>query len=98
MTNTKHMHCRQLRKHIGDLRKGTARAGGVAQLVGCLPDVREALGSIPAPVKQGEVVHTCNPRSWKVQAGKSGRQDPPWLHSRSEASLGSMRQCHKKKK
>lgn len=40
---------------------------------------------------------TCNPRTWKVQAGGSEVEDHPWLHMVFGMSLGYMSTCLKKK-
>lgn len=33
--------------------------------------------------------HTCNPRAWKAEAGKSGVQGHPWLPSEFEARVSN---------
>ena len=41
------------------------------------------------------MVHICHPSTWEMEAGGSGVQGHPWLHSEFEASLGYMRPCLK---
>jgi hypothetical protein len=43
-------------------------ADDIALLVGCLPNVREGLDSIPTPHIPGRVVHACSAGTWKVEA------------------------------
>lgn len=44
------------------------------------------------------MVQTFNLSSLEAEAGESGIQSPPWLHSNFDASLGYMRPCLQKKK
>lgn len=37
-----------------------------------------------------------NTRTWKMEAGRQGIQDYPWLESKSEASLGHIKSYLKK--
>lgn len=43
------------------------------------------------------MVQTFNLSSLEAEAGESGIQSPPWLHSNFNASLGYMKPCLKKK-
>lgn len=60
MTSGKHMAWELDKLEV----KSWLWAGLVAQLVGCLPSMPKALGSVPAPQKlgvAGVTVHACNP-------------------------------------
>ena len=59
-------------------------ADDIALLVGCLPNVREGLDSIPTPHIPGMVEHTYNPSTLKVEAGRSA----VIIYSEFKASLG----------
>ena len=50
----------------------------------------------PALYKPRRVVHTCNPSTWQVLAGRSGVQGYPQLHSEFKASLDNMNPCLRK--
>lgn len=72
--------------------KSNSKPGAVAQLVGCLPSIHKALGSIIALHKPSMVTRACNPSTWEVQAGGSRVQSHRWLYSEFEDSLSPMRE------
>lgn len=41
-------------------------------------------------------IHTCNPSTWEVEAGRSGVEDQLQPHGKFEASLSYLRPCPKK--
>lgn len=45
----------------------------------CLLSMNDKLDSIPTPYKLNMVVHTCNPRTVEVEAGKSEVKGQPQL-------------------
>lgn len=62
---------------------------GVAQWVGCLISMHEALVLIPRiTLRLGIVVHDC---TWEVEAGGSESQNHLCLQSNVEASQGFLR-------
>lgn len=63
------------------------RAGDVFQSVECLPSTKEAQGFIFSSTSTGRcVMHTCNFRTWEMEAGRSGVQGYLLLHREFEAS------------
>lgn len=57
-------------------------AGDAAHLVLHSPNMFRPLHQPPAPLKPGVVVvSTCNLGTREAEAGESGVQDYPWLHS-----------------
>lgn len=53
----------------------------VAQVVKGLPGIHKALSSVPAQHKPSMIVHTCNPSTWAVKAGRSEVQGHSQLHN-----------------
>jgi hypothetical protein len=60
----------------------------VAQLSECSPSMHRALGSISTQHKPHEVAQACHLSTLKVEAGGSGVQGNPPLHSKFEGHHG----------
>lgn len=58
-----------------------------AQLIDCLPNMQEALGSILSPVQLSMVAYACNSSIWEIEAASSEDQGQPQLPDESQASL-----------
>lgn len=71
--------------------KNKSGTGNLAQLVGCLPSLKNALVSYPVLHKLALVLLTCDPSIGVVEARGSEAQGHFGVHSRFEASLNYSR-------
>jgi len=61
--------------------EGAGNVWDIDRLAQCLSSDLKCCVCSPTLHTVGTVVHTYNPSTWEVKAGKSGAQGHPWLHS-----------------